>query len=136
MLRKFSPSSQTTFEKCNHISMPFLLPACLLLFTQFSLKEPKLVIQTVVDGLQTYFDRALGNCLLYRFERIQYATIRRQYWTGGHVVVGQEKPMSMIYGAEHLLRMLGAASLSYSRVSHLFIDFHSESSADGGADKS
>ena len=72
-----------------------------------SLKEPTLVIQTVVDGLQCYFDRALGSNLLYRFERAQYAHVRRQYWTGPKVIVGQEKEMSLIYGAEHLLRMLG-----------------------------
>ncbi|KJA22704.1 hypothetical protein HYPSUDRAFT_87295 [Hypholoma sublateritium FD-334 SS-4] len=70
------------------------------------LKEPALVIQTVVDGLQCYFDRALGSNLLYRFERAQYAHVRRQYWTGPKVIVGQEKEMSLIYGAEHLLRML------------------------------
>ncbi|KAF8970982.1 MRG-domain-containing protein [Flammula alnicola] len=70
------------------------------------LKEPALVIQTVVDGLQCYFDRALGSNLLYRFERAQYAQVRKQYWTGPQVIVGQEKEMSAIYGAEHLLRML------------------------------
>ncbi|KAF9523031.1 MRG-domain-containing protein [Crepidotus variabilis] len=72
-----------------------------------TLRESKLLVQTVIDGLQTYFDRALGTCLLYRFERIQYATVRRTYYTGQHVIVGQtEKEMSEIYGAEHLLRML------------------------------
>ncbi|KAF9473209.1 MRG-domain-containing protein [Pholiota conissans] len=70
------------------------------------LKEPALVIQTVVDGLQCYFDRALGSNLLYRFERAQYAYVRREYWTGPKVIIGQEKEMSLIYGAEHLLRML------------------------------
>ncbi|KAF8874523.1 MRG-domain-containing protein [Gymnopilus junonius] len=70
------------------------------------LKEPSLVIQTVVDGLQVYFDRALGSNLLYRFERVQYAGVRREHWTGPHVIVGTEKEMSLIYGAEHLLRML------------------------------
>ncbi|KAJ3508079.1 hypothetical protein NLJ89_g5952 [Agrocybe chaxingu] len=70
------------------------------------LKEPDHVIQTYVDGIQAYFDRALGSNLLYRFERVQYAGIRRQYWTGPKVIVGQEKEMSLIYGAEHLLRML------------------------------
>lgn len=58
-----------------------------------------------MDGLEVYFDRALGSNLLYRFERLQYAGVRREYWTGPHVVVGTE--MSHIYGAEHLLRMLG-----------------------------
>ncbi|KAF4622537.1 hypothetical protein D9613_009180 [Agrocybe pediades] len=70
------------------------------------LKEPALVVQTVVDGLQSYFDKALGATLLYRFERPQYAKMRREYWTGPHVIAGQEKEMSYIYGAEHLLRML------------------------------
>jgi len=72
-----------------------------------SLKEPLMVIQTVVDGFQAYFDRALGANLLYRFERPQYAEVRKNYWTGPKVVVGNEKDMSHIYGTEHLLRMLG-----------------------------
>ncbi|KAK7049591.1 Esa1p-associated factor [Paramarasmius palmivorus] len=53
-----------------------------------------------------YFDRALGSNLLYRFERPQYAGIRKQYITGQTVKVGEEKEMSVVYGAEHLLRML------------------------------
>jgi mortality factor 4-like protein 1 len=64
----------------------------------------------VIAGLQTYFDRALGANLLYRFERPQFAEIRRQYVTGQTVIVGQEKDMSAVYGAEHLLRMLGMLS--------------------------
>jgi mortality factor 4-like protein 1 len=72
-----------------------------------SLKEPLIVIQTVVDGFQAYFDRALGANLLYRFERPQYAEVRKNYWTGPKVVIGNEKEMSHVYGAEHLLRMLG-----------------------------
>ena len=71
------------------------------------LREPTTLLPTIIAGLQTYFDRALGANLLYRFERPQYAEIRRQYVTGPTVVVGQEKEMSSIYGAEHLLRMLG-----------------------------
>ncbi|KAF8152350.1 MRG-domain-containing protein [Crassisporium funariophilum] len=70
------------------------------------LKEPALIVPTVVFGLQCYFDRALGANLLYRFERPQYAQIRMEYWTGPKVVYGTEKEMSVIYGAEHLLRML------------------------------
>jgi mortality factor 4-like protein 1 len=87
-----------------HLSIPFQLS---LIPLSFSLRDPKVLLPTIIAGLQTYFDRALGANLLYRFERPQYAEIRRQYVTGQNVVVGQEKEMSTVYGAEHLLRMLG-----------------------------
>jgi len=76
-----------------------------------SLREPRLVLPTIVSGLTCYFDRSLGANLLYRFERPQYAAIRKEYITGGHVVLGSEKEMSEVYGAEHLLRMLGGCGL-------------------------
>lgn len=65
------------------------------------------VLPTVISGLRLYFDRAIGTNLLYRFERPQYMEQRKMYVTGSHVIVGQEKEMSQVYGAEHLLRMLG-----------------------------
>ncbi|KAJ6510407.1 MRG-domain-containing protein, partial [Mycena sanguinolenta] len=71
-----------------------------------SVKDPIALASTVVSGLQVYFDRSLANHLLYRFERPQYTAIRAKYITGQNVVIGQEKEMSQIYGAEHLLRML------------------------------
>ncbi|KEI41378.1 uncharacterized protein L969DRAFT_85154 [Mixia osmundae IAM 14324] len=52
----------------------------------------------VVAGLQIYFNKALGNNLLYRFERPQYGDIRKQH-------DGVE--MCDVYGAEHLLRLFG-----------------------------
>lgn len=64
------------------------------------------LLPTVTAGLRLYFDRALGSKLLYRFERPQYHTARRNYITGSHVKVGSQKEMSEIYGAEHLLRMI------------------------------
>ncbi|KAI6021027.1 MRG-domain-containing protein [Pisolithus marmoratus] len=73
---------------------------------QANLRDPELILPTIISGLQVYFDRSLGANLLYRFERPQYAEIRKTYVTGPKVVVGQEKEMSAIYGAEHLLRML------------------------------
>lgn len=72
-----------------------------------SLRDPQVVLPTIVSGLQVYFDKALGSNLLYRFERPQYADIRKRYVTGPTVQVSQEREMSAIYGAEHLLRMIG-----------------------------
>ena len=82
---------------------------CLFWATFPSLRDPPTLLPTIIAGLQTYFDRALGANLLYRFERPQYAEIRRQFVTGPQVIVGQEREMSSIYGAEHFLRMLGRA---------------------------
>ncbi|KIJ67400.1 hypothetical protein HYDPIDRAFT_173943 [Hydnomerulius pinastri MD-312] len=73
---------------------------------QTSLRDPDLVLPTIISGLTVYFDRSLGANLLYRFERPQYAEIRKAYVTGPKVQVGQEKDMSAIYGGEHFLRML------------------------------
>ncbi|KAG5646789.1 hypothetical protein DXG03_002166 [Asterophora parasitica] len=71
------------------------------------LRDPALLIKSIVSGLTLYFDRSLGANLLYRFERPQFAEIRKAYKTGQQVVVGvTEKEMSEVYGAEHLLRML------------------------------
>ncbi|KAJ7471802.1 MRG-domain-containing protein [Mycena latifolia] len=70
------------------------------------LKDPLVLAPTVVSGIQVYFDRSLANHLLYRFERPQYTAIRAKFITGQAVIIGQEKEMSEIYGAEHLLRML------------------------------
>ena len=78
-----------------------------------NLRDPQVLLPTIVNGLQLYFDRALGSTLLYRFERVQYADVRKKYITGPTVTVGKEKEMSEIYGAEHLLRMLGACDVCF-----------------------
>eukprot|EP00833_Pecoramyces_ruminatium_P003561 jgi/Orpsp1_1/1177593/evm.model.c7180000062054.1 len=54
------------------------------------------LISEMLDGIQLYFDRALGNILLYHFEREQYKKIQKE---------DEEKNMSEIYGAEHLIRL-------------------------------
>lgn len=56
------------------------------------------IFQEVLSGIKTYFDKCLGNLLLYRFERQQYVDIRKRN-TG--------KEDSEIYGGEHLLRLFG-----------------------------
>lgn len=76
-----------------------------------SLRDPQVVLPTIVSGLQVYFDKALGSNLLYRFERPQYAEMRKRYVTGPTVQLNQEREMSAIYGAEHLLRMIGLSSV-------------------------
>ncbi|KAG7442111.1 MRG-domain-containing protein [Guyanagaster necrorhizus] len=70
------------------------------------LRQPEILIHTIISGLQVYFDRSLGSQLLYRFERPQYAVVRQTYVTGADVDVSKIPEMSAIYGAEHLLRML------------------------------
>ncbi|KAL7421050.1 Esa1p-associated factor [Cryptotrichosporon argae] len=54
------------------------------------------LLSEIISGIILYFDKALGNNLLYRFERAQYVEQRR---------AAGDKPMSEIYGAEHLLRL-------------------------------
>ncbi|KAI8919053.1 hypothetical protein PhCBS80983_g01848 [Powellomyces hirtus] len=54
------------------------------------------LLQEVLDGIRTYFDRSLANLLLYRFERQQYVEIKKKY---------PNTELSEVYGAEHLLRL-------------------------------
>lgn len=56
------------------------------------------LLDEVVRGLRTYFNKALGTMLLYRQERHQYADIRKQH---------PDKDLVELYGAEHLLRLFG-----------------------------
>jgi mortality factor 4-like protein 1 len=104
----------TSLPKYFHISDSRFIIWLALLFApvRFSLRDPQVVLPTIISGLQVYFDKALGSNLLYRFERPQYAEIRKRYVTGPTVQVNQEREMSAIYGAEHLLRMIGLSSFS------------------------
>ena len=90
-----------------------------------------MLLPTVISGLQVYFDRSLGANLLYRFERPQYAEIRKRFVTGPNVKVGTEKEMSAVYGAEHLLRMIGETRGEDLRSIQTLISPHSESTAAG-----
>lgn len=91
------------------------------------------VLDEVLQGLEVYFDKALGNNLLYRSERQQYLQVRRHGVDQGgspetSATVGgsktsrggtsaglgvnsstseEERAPSEIYGAEHLLRLFG-----------------------------
>jgi mortality factor 4-like protein 1 len=70
------------------------------------LQDPKMLLPTIISGLVLYFERSLGANLLYRFERPQLADVKKKYRTGQEVKPGQEKEVSAVYGAEHLLRLL------------------------------
>ncbi|RLN51545.1 hypothetical protein BBJ29_008632 [Phytophthora kernoviae] len=54
-------------------------------------------IEGIMEGVQSYFDRALSSILLYRMERRQYQELRQKQ--------EEEIPLSQIYGAEHLIRL-------------------------------
>jgi mortality factor 4-like protein 1 len=68
----------------------------------------------------TWIRSALGASLLYRFERPQYADIIRKYAYGPDVPVEQVKTNSKLYGAEHLLRLLGMSMQRHLSTSNLF----------------
>ncbi len=55
-------------------------------------------LDAAAEGIRLYFDKALGSLLLYKFERQQYSEILKN---------SPNKAMSEVYGAEHLLRLLG-----------------------------
>ncbi len=69
--------------------------------------KPQTLLPTVTSGLKLYFDKSIGTNLLYRFERPQYAEQRKKFVTGQTVKIPEQKEMSAVYGAEHLLRMIG-----------------------------
>ncbi|PIA19648.1 MRG-domain-containing protein [Coemansia reversa NRRL 1564] len=54
------------------------------------------IVDEIIEGLKLYFNKALGNILLYRFERYQYKQLCEKH---------SDKTPSEIYGCEHLLRL-------------------------------
>lgn len=59
-------------------------------------------LEGIMEGIQAYFDRALGSILLYRMERKQYNDVKQKH---------PDTLLSEIYGAEHLVRLFGASLL-------------------------
>ena len=57
----------------------------------------------VVNGLEQYFERALGTVLLYKFERPQFKAQQAKLAT----LTPPDNQLSRVYGAEHLLRLFG-----------------------------
>ncbi|GJN91680.1 hypothetical protein Rhopal_004703-T1 [Rhodotorula paludigena] len=69
-----------------------------LIYLQNEEEDKKRIAVEVAAGLGLYFNKALGNNLLYRFERGQYQEQFKK-------LQGTDKQVSSIYGGEHLLRL-------------------------------
>ena len=62
------------------------------------------LLEEFVAGLRSYFANCLGKLLLYKFEREQYADVRKKW-----ITVDGKGPGDY-YGGEHLCRLIGTAS--------------------------
>ncbi|BGP12812.1 Esa1p-associated factor [Rhodosporidiobolus nylandii] len=69
-----------------------------MIYLQNEEEDKKRIAAEVCAGLGLYFNKALGNNLLYRFERGQYQEHYKK-------LQGTDKQMSSVYGGEHLLRL-------------------------------
>jgi hypothetical protein len=100
------------------------------------------LLNEIISGITLYFDKALGNNLLYRFERAQYVEQTRRYGGGPAGAAGasaapagagagpgagersphegevRKRAASEIYGAEHLLRLFGTSLCLPARMPH------------------
>ena len=63
------------------------------------------LLEEVVAGCKEYFEKCVGRILLYRFERQQYAEVRKLWEEGKGEWEG--KNAGDVYGAEHLCRLFG-----------------------------
>lgn len=71
--------------------------------------RPPAVLDEILDGLALYFNKSLGNNLLYRFERAQYTQMRKEMMSTSKADGSDEQELdaAKVYGAEHLLRLFG-----------------------------
>lgn len=94
--------------------------------------RPPAVLDEILDGLALYFNKSLGNNLLYRFERAQYTQMRKEMTSSpkSNASDEQELDAAKVYGAEHLLRLFGKLFVSVQYINillTLFLHFTSQS---------
>lgn len=58
------------------------------------------ILQEFIQGLKIYFEKSLSLILLYRFEKLQYLNLLKEYEKKGETL-----NLSRVYGVEHLLRL-------------------------------
>lgn len=85
--------------------------------------RPPAVLDEVLDGLKAYFNKALGNNLLYRFERAQYVQQRKDWNVAQEGNEDKAMEPSKVYGAEHLLRLFGMLLHAYFKADHMLTSF-------------
>ncbi|KAK7518590.1 MRG-domain-containing protein [Phyllosticta citricarpa] len=64
------------------------------------------ILEEVLQGIQEYFNKALGRILLYRFERDQYLETHKLMETRGGPPAYSGRSPAQVYGGEFLLRLL------------------------------
>ena len=69
----------------------------------------------IISGIKIYFEKTIGNNLLYRFERGQYGEIKRKY-QDPNLPEDERREMIQVYGVEHLLRLFGESCLVFSSI--------------------
>lgn len=69
------------------------------------------ILEEIDKGLKAYFGLAVGRILLYKQERLQYSHLCKRIRDPSDDLAG--KQIYEIYGAEHLIRLLGMLSSSF-----------------------
>jgi mortality factor 4-like protein 1 len=95
------------------VTLPSATPCSLLLDDYAEYETPRRatgtpeadILEEVIKGLKEYFSIAVGRVLLYKQERHQYGALYKRIHSTTDAVAG--KRIYEVYGAEHLLRLLG-----------------------------
>jgi mortality factor 4-like protein 1 len=95
------------------VNLPSATPCSVVLDDYTAFEGPKRpegtaeadILEEVTKGLKEYFSLSVGRVLLYKQERLQYATLWKRINNPTDDITS--KRIYEVYGAEHLLRLLG-----------------------------